>query len=99
MFATKAASPFSNRSATRGRLACTPNFSHGCEPRGVETKLLLKDFSRIIPVLLIATSPRSLVYSSNKSMRFFLVHLPHGISMLKLSHPPDMKSTCKQNVP
>ena len=97
MFATKAASPFSNRSATRGRLACTPNLSHGCEPGGVDTSWRSKDRSGIIPVFLIATLPRAAVYSSNKSMPFsFLVHFPAGISMLKLSQPPDMKSTCNQ---
>ena len=99
MLATKAAWPSLYKSATRGRLACTPNCSHGCEPFGVET-LLSKDCSRIIPALLIATSPRAAVYSSNKSLPFsFLVHLPHGINILKLSQPPDMKSTCKQNMP
>eukprot|EP00964_Phaeocystis_antarctica_P073201 scaffold44894_cov61-Phaeocystis_antarctica.AAC.1 len=52
MFVTKAAWPFSYRSATRGRLACTPKVSHGCEwPLCAEIL--------IMPSWPIATSPRT----------------------------------------
>ena len=45
-----------------------------------------------IPSRPMATSPRTLVYSENMS---FAPQPPDGMSKLKLSQPPPMKSTCK----
>ena len=85
MLATKAASPSLNSAATVGRLACTPNVSHGCVPLGTSIA--------IMPSRPIATSPRAAVYSAWRSLPPLAVQLPCGIRTLNESQPPPRYST------